>query len=116
MVTNKIMVGVNYVSYREAKQNFKKIGAKGERSLKYVRKPRERKSMLAAGRIENNYSLFFKRIPLFFGSPIRNHLNSCLDKINIEKFVVIKLYFSFIFLFNYRDKQSRKIKKQKYVI
>ncbi|WP_413015606.1 CPCC family cysteine-rich protein [Peribacillus phoenicis] len=30
--------GANYVSFREAQQNFKKFGVKGERSLQYVRK------------------------------------------------------------------------------
>ncbi|CAH0273161.1 CPCC family cysteine-rich protein [Peribacillus simplex] len=34
--------GANYVSFREAQQNFKKIGAKGERSLHLVRKPNEK--------------------------------------------------------------------------
>ena len=31
--------GANYVSFREAQQNFIKFGAKGERSLKFVRPP-----------------------------------------------------------------------------
>ncbi|OMF55190.1 hypothetical protein BK139_17500 [Paenibacillus sp. FSL R5-0490] len=31
--------GANYVSFRKAQQNFMKYGAKGERSLKYVRPP-----------------------------------------------------------------------------
>nr|WP_253958047.1 CPCC family cysteine-rich protein [Metabacillus halosaccharovorans] len=31
--------GANYVSFREAQQNFLKFGAKGERSLKFVRYP-----------------------------------------------------------------------------
>ncbi|MFH0068443.1 CPCC family cysteine-rich protein [Peribacillus sp. NPDC056705] len=31
--------GANYVSFREAQQNYKKFCAKGERSLQYVRKP-----------------------------------------------------------------------------
>ena len=33
--------GANYISFREAQQNFEKIGAKGERSLLHVRKPKK---------------------------------------------------------------------------
>ncbi|MFS0762361.1 CPCC family cysteine-rich protein [Peribacillus phoenicis] len=31
--------GANYVSFREAQKNYKKFGAKSERSLQFVRKP-----------------------------------------------------------------------------